>query len=57
MRTESTAGWITLAWWLLGAAGVVATGIFSGWTAAVIFAVAYLAVFVPGRLLVRRRKR
>jgi uncharacterized membrane protein YhaH (DUF805 family) len=57
VRGESKAGWITFVWWLFGAAGVVVTGVFSGWTAAVIFAVAYLAVFIPGRLLLRRRQR
>ena len=57
MRSESKLGWITFVWWLFGAAGVVLTGIFSGWKAAAIFAVAYLVVFVPGRLLVRWRQR
>jgi hypothetical protein len=40
-------GRIAFVWYLLGSAGVVVAGILSRWKAAVIYALAYLAVFVP----------
>lgn len=57
VRSESTNGRITVVLWFLGVAGLAETWVFSGSKAAVVFAVAYLGVFIPGRLLLTRRQR